>query len=135
MKNILILVIAILTVNVAFSASYMTKKQQEKYIEKVAKEIRRNFWVQGYDDVESGTLFPSLEQLEEHFAEDMRYENYLDEMEQEDVFGCFYSSTCRLYLIYTSSSFMSGYGETAHFILLDITKRKHEELSHTIYAE
>lgn len=133
----LVIVLALLASSFAFSATKMTHEQRDKYVADVAKELRRDLWIQQHEDVSSNTEYPSYKELEDFlFGEHSQYyENNLDEDEIEQVFDCYKSRSCRVYHIVVSSSYYSGYGEDSHFVLLDVYKRRHELLSHNIYSE
>ena len=135
--KLLVLISALFLSFAAFSSQKMTKKEQEKYVKKVAKELRRSLWVRGYEDVTSNSVFVTKEILNKHVRDENNssYEESLDSDQIADLYRCYYKSHCRLYGVFVSSSYQSGYGEDAHFILLNVDRRSHDMVEHTIYAE
>ena len=133
----LIIAMVLLSSFVTNAATKMTTEQREAYIEKIAKELRRDLWIANHEDVSSDVSYPSLEDLNEYHSDEQssRYENPLNSEEVSSIYNCYYSRTCRVYFISVSSSYYSGYGQDGHFILLDIFKKSHDIISHNIYSE
>jgi hypothetical protein len=139
MKKLVILTI-LFTSNLLFagdlpSETHMSNEQQKTYLDEVAKEIRKVYWISGHQDVSSGTEFVTKKVLDDHVKKDNRYESPLDSDQVAELYRCYYKATCELYVVYVSGSYWGGYGESAHFIQLYTDTRKHFEISHTIYAE
>lgn len=114
---------------------YMTIEAQNEYVTQVAKSIRRDLWVNGYEDVVSNEYFVTKSMLDEHVKQGNNYENHLDSDEVSELYKCYYRSFCELYLVRVSSNYWGGYGEEAHFVALNTEKGKHEVFSHVVYAE
>lgn len=114
---------------------YMTIDAQNEYVTQVAKSIRRDLWVNGYEDVVSNEYFVTKSMLDEHVKQGNNYENHLDSDEVSELYKCYYRSFCELYLVRVSSNYWGGYGEEAHFVALNTEKGKHEVFSHVVYAE
>lgn len=119
------------------SEAYMSLQEQGKYITNVAKNIRKEYWQSGHDDVNSYDEFVTKAMLDDHYQQtvDGRFENSLDSDEFSQLYRCYNSQKCELYLVGVSGSYWGGYGETAHFVLLWTNTKKHFEVSHVIYAE
>jgi hypothetical protein len=136
MKTIITLFTLVLSFQaLAQDSDVMSYSERDAYVEKAAKQERRSLYIAGHDYVDSTITYPNKEALDEYFSADERYESYLDSHEVSQVYLCFHSSKCRVYHIATSSEYWGGYGVEGTFILLDITRRSHERLSHTIYSE
>lgn len=136
----LVLLTSLLISNLIFagdfpSETHMSNEEQKTYIDDVAKEIRKVYWVSGHEDVSSGTEFVTKKVLDDHVKKDNRYETTLDDDQVGELYRCYYKASCELYVVYVSGSYWGGYGESAHFVLLYTDTRKHFEISHTIYAE
>lgn len=114
---------------------FMSTEAQGEYVDKVAKEIRRNLWRTGYLEVNSNEYFVTKTMLDAHVKQDNQYENYLDSDEIAELYKCYYRSYCELYLVRVSSNFWGGWGEEAHFVALNTEKKKHEVYSHVVYSE
>lgn len=117
------------------NTTYMSLLEIDAFVNKVAKSIRRSYWVNGYEDVESQTTFMTKELIDNHVKKGNRYESNLSKDEVSNLYRCYYKEECELYLVTVSSSYHSGYGVVAHFVLLNTQKGKYEEISHAIYAE
>lgn len=119
------------------SEEFMSLKEQNDYITNVAKNIRKEYWRSGHEDVYSSEEFVTKAKLDEHYQQtlDGRFENSLDSDEFSQLYRCLNSSKCELYLVGVSGSYWGGYGESAHFVLLYTQSKKHFEVSHVIYAE
>ena len=114
---------------------FMSIEAQGEYVDKVAKGIRRNLWINGYEDVASNEYFVTKAMLDAHVKQGNQYENYLDSDEIAELYKCYYRSYCELYLVRVSSNYWGGWGEEAHFVTLNTEKKKHEVYSHVVYAE
>lgn len=136
MKNIFISLLVLFLSNASFAQS-MTLNEQEAYITDVAKELRRELWINGYEDVDSWQEKASLELLNDHVRNEnnSRYEQSLDRDEISELFKCYHRSYCEVYFVGTSSNYWGGYGQEAHFVLLYPETQKHEIISHVVYAE
>lgn len=135
MKEMMVFFTLLLTSNLALAA--MTQDEQDQYIEQAAKNIRRQYWQQGYKDVSSSTQKMTKSELDEYVkSENNRdYERPLDQEDISGLYRCFHASFCSLYLIYTSAYYYGGYGTTSHFVLLNTDRKNHGEIVHTTYAE
>jgi hypothetical protein len=119
-------------------AAPLSVEQQDSRMQEIAKGIRRQYYIQRYEDVSTHIVRMNKESLEHHITDgdDRRYESTLNEGEIAELKSCLASEEkCSLYLVWVSSSYMSGYGEDAHFVMLDTMTGRFEELSHTVYAE
>jgi hypothetical protein len=114
---------------------FMSKLEQANFIDDVAKEIRRDLWINGYEDVSSNQYFVTKSLLDNHVKKDRQYESHLDSDEVSELYKCYYRTYCELYLVRVSSNYWGGYGEEAHFIALNTERKKYETFSHVIYAE
>lgn len=113
----------------------MTHAQREAYVEKVGKSIRKELYIAGHDYVTSTISYPSKGDLNDYFSADKYYEDYLDQEQISQIYKCFHSKICRVYYISTSSEYWGGYGIEGAYVLLDIKKRTHKRLIHSVYAE
>ena len=108
----------------------------QERLEKIAKEIRRDLYIQGHDNV--GTHIQSVDQafLDEYVSDESinRFEYPLDDDQVESLYTCHKAVNCTLYLINSSSEYYSGYGVEANFVLL-YESGKHYVISHTVYSE
>lgn len=136
-------IIASLLLSLVFTAKaaelpridFMTIEAQEKYVENVAKEIRRDLWVRGYEDVESQVTFMNKARIYEHIKDSDSYEQRLNKDEISELYKCEYKKTCEVYLVSVSSSYYSGYGVEAHFVLLNTAEQTNTQISYVLYAE
>ena len=143
MKAILTLLVLAFSINVSAAEKgpektpFMSKGEQMEYLYEVSKDIRRSYWVQGYDDVESSVYFMDKKSLDKHFSkeESEYYESHLDRDEISQLYKCHYSKKCETYLVHVSSSYYGGTGYEAHFVNLYTKTKKHFTFRHTIYAE
>ena len=115
----------------------MTEAEKAEYLTYTAKELRRDLWRSGHEDVHSHIEKVTKEKLDEYVKHENNedYDDMLDQDQISDLYRCHYRKTCELHLINVSGSYWGGYGVSAHFILLDTLKRKHYEIAHTAYAE
>ncbi len=141
MKKILLLLTFVsLSLNAAApnqNFDVMSEAEQIEYVEDVAKEIRKEYWVTGYDDVDSYSTLVKKEFLNEYVAhsQNSRYEEPLGDAEVSELYRCFYRSHCQLYHISVSASMYGGYGVESHFLSLYPETKKNEIFRHTVYAE
>lgn len=117
------------------SEKYMSLKEQGEYITKTAKNIRRSYWIQGHEEVSSSETFVTKKILDNHYADNSSFENSLDDEEFSQLYRCYNSKKCELYLVNVSGSYWGGWGQSAHFVLLFTEKKRHSEISHVVYAE
>jgi hypothetical protein len=117
------------------SEKYMTLAEQETFIEQKAKNIRREYHIGGYEDVSSSSVFFNKRKLDEYVKLADTYESFLDSDEVSQLYSCVAKENCELYLITVDSSYYSGSGTVAHFVMLYTATRKSFTLKHTIYAE
>lgn len=117
------------------SDTYMSISEQEDLIVNIAKKLRRDHWVRGYEDVTSSDTFVSREWLDNYFSQPDMFTNFLNGDEIAEVEKCYGKENCELYYISVSSSYMGGYGIEGSFILLFTETGEHLEISHTVYAE
>lgn len=139
MKN-LIALISLLTILTPFAmakADTMTVVEQDDLIIAIAKDLRRDFWVSGHQDVNSHEEKVTLAFLNDYVKKEAnnRYESPLSRDEISSLFSCFHRSGCEVYFIGVSAEYWGGYGETGNFVLLNTSNEKYELISHTIYAE
>lgn len=114
---------------------YMSVKSQKAYINKVAKEIRREHWRAGHVDVESRQSHLSKFEIDDLVRQDNNYHDTLDSDEVSELYRCYYRSTCEVYLVNITSSYYSGWGQQYFYLLLNTKEKRHEEYSHLVYAE
>ena len=135
MKVLLIIILAIATQTNAFAS--MTPTEELKYVKQVAKEIRRDLWIAGHEDVDSSEGKMTKSELDNYVKQEInsRYETPLDSEEISELYRCHYTSHCSLYIISANSSYYSGYGIENHFVLLNTDEAKHVAISHVVYAE
>lgn len=117
------------------SETYMSLKEQGDFINEISKNIRKEYWVSGHQDVSSGVEFVTKKLLDDHVKKENRYESSLDSAQVSELYRCYYKGTCELYVVYVSGSYWGGYGESAHFVMIYTNTRKYFEMSHIIYAE
>lgn len=117
------------------SEQYMSLSEQNDYMVQEAKDIRRQYWQNGYEEVSSQTTFVTKDMLDEHVKQEQQYENYLSTEEVSKLYKCYYSKSCELYLVMTTSEFYSGTGMDAHFVMLYTKSKKSFTITHTVYAE
>lgn len=136
MKNLVIAIITLFNVSIAFAAQ-MTEQDQQEYIRVLAKDLRRDLWRSGHEDVSSVERKVTLEQLNDHVRKEnnQNYETPLNRDEISQLFRCYHRVNCELYYVGTSSEYWGGYGAEGHFVLLDVINEKHEMISHVEYAE
>lgn len=125
-------------ITIVAQANILTPQQQDVRMQEIAKKIRRQYYVEGYEDVSSSIEKMTAQKLQAHLnpVDGIRYESELDESEIAELYTCLEAhKSCALYLITVGSSFYSGYGIDAHFIMLNLNNSRYEEVRHTIYAE
>jgi hypothetical protein len=139
MRRIFLITMLLLTFHVAAkeapSEQFMSLEQQTNELDTIANDIRKSFWQSGHDDVTSATYFMKKSMLDENVSRVKEYEDFLGQDEVAQLYKCYNSKSCELYLIFSSGSYWGGYGETAHYILLYTKSGKYLELSHIIYSE
>ena len=113
----------------------MTKKAQEKKMEQIAKDIRRGYWVSGYDDVSSTTHFLNKEMLDDNMENNKLAENTLSKPEISKLYKCYHQKTCELYLVSLWADYHAGTGNDHYYVLLYTKSQKHFKITHTVYAE
>lgn len=121
----------------AVAGDFMSEQEQIDYVEKAAKEMRREMWINGYEDVSSSFHKPAKEFIDNYVATEtmQSYENALDQDEISAIYSCFHRKNCSVFFIGIGSSYYSGYGEEGVFLLLNIETRRAETIRHVIYAE
>ena len=138
--KILISIIALVVINATQAADtpsskYMSKQDQHKTITEIATAIRASLWSAGHEDVSSNTFFVTKSYLDKHVSSTQQYEHDLEKKEVSKIYRCYYSETCELYYVGTTSTYYSGYGEDANFILFYPRSGKHFKINHIIYSE
>lgn len=135
MKLLFILLITI-TTQASLLAS-MTPSSELKYVQKLAKEVRRDLWIAGHQYVDSTVTKFTKVKLDSYVKQEnnSRFESPLAADEIGELYRCFYKSICSLYLISANSSYYSGYGVDAHFVLLNTEEGNHLTISHAVYSE
>lgn len=136
----LIAIVSLLTILTPFAitkADTMTVSDQDDLVIEIAKELRRDFWVSGHQDVNSYEEKITLDFLNDYVKKESnhRYESPLSRDEISSLYSCFHRKGCEVYFIGVSAEYWGGYGETGNFVLLNTSNRKYEMISHTIYAE
>lgn len=129
-------VTVILATILSFSsiAAELTTQQQHELIEQVAKNKRRNFWRDGYENVSSKIERISTKAFETYTARE--FESNLKADAEQRIKECLVLKICEVFLITISSEYYSGYGVEGHFVLLDTASAKYDaSISHSIYAE
>jgi hypothetical protein len=136
MKNLTITLIALITSANVFAAQ-MTQTEINDYIVDTAKELRRDLWVAGHEEVGSWHEKATLELINDHVKQEnmQHYEDALDREQISDIYRCFHRKGCEVHFIGTSSEYWGGYGQEAHFVLLNTKDRYHHTISHVVYAE
>lgn len=117
------------------SIDFMTLEAQEKYVENAAKEIRRDLWIRGYEDVSSQVTFMNKERINDYVKKGNSYEQDLNRDEISELYRCEHKESCEVYLVSVSSSYYSGYGIESHFVLLNTAEQTSTQISHVVYAE
>ncbi len=138
MKRVILLLIAGFSLTSTFagpSEEFMSAQEQMKYINKAAKELRRTYWINGYEDVSTRQSHLSKTEIDELVRSDNNYHGHLDSDEVSDVYRCHYKSTCEVYLVNKTSSYHSGWGQEYYYFLLDTKNKRHDEVSHLVYGE
>lgn len=138
--KVIFLILMALMFNSAYAADipsnkFMSTSEQTEYIANKAKKIRRSYWIDGYEGVESSEYFVTKELLDDHVKQSNSYETHLDREEISQLYRCYYSQSCELYLVRVGSNYYGGYGEEAHFVLLHTKSKKSFTIAHTVYAE
>ncbi len=117
---------------------FMSVEDQTAYMEELSKDMRRDLWKNGYEEVSSVTEFMTKTLLDDYvsgFNEPGFYTESLNKNEVSSLYRCMYSKSCELYLVVTFSQYQGGEGEVSNFILLYTKSKKHFKISHTSYAE
>ena len=128
MKNILILCAVLFSFNSVYAEAIIPEE-----INIMAKEIRRDLWISGHQDVESNIIVVDRQELEEYTHEDENdnYEEPLSDMVIEELFECMNDEGCELYLVTTSS----GYGVEASFVMMEPETNIFGTIRHGVYSE
>ncbi len=117
------------------STEFMSIEEQEQRVSDIAKQLRRDHWVRGYEDVSSSETFVNRVWLDNYMSQPNMYETFFEDEEITSIEKCFESLECELYYVSVASSYMSGYGIEGTFILLYTKSGRHFKISHTVYAE
>ena len=138
MKSLSLITIFFALISSTLFANSLSVDQQDMRMQEIAKQIRRQYYIWRHEDVSSHITRMSEASLDHHLfdRDDRRYETSLDESEVQELKECLTAENkCSLYLVWVSGSYMGGYGEVAHFIMLDISTGRYKEVFHTVYAE
>lgn len=132
MKTITSILILLTLSSTAFAAN-----SELEFIENVAKQMRRDHWVNGYQDVHSTVDTVTKSLLNGYVRGEVNegYENPLNRDEISSLYRCYYKQSCHLYLIQVSSEYYGGYGSESSFILLNPETLKYDEIRHVTYSE
>lgn len=140
--KLFVLMIALVSFNNTFATrntnfNLMSKAEQMEYIDDVAKDLRRDRWQSGYEDVTSAQSLVTKEWLDDYVKDsnNRRYENPLDSDEISELYKCFYGRTCQLYYVSIGSEYYGGYGQEGAFVLLYTDSKKIWTIEHVVYAE
>lgn len=117
------------------SEEFMSLNEQNEKIEEVAKSLRREHWINGYEDVESSEEYVTESWLNDYVRRDHLFEMNLYDDEVEELYECISKNNCELYYVSVSSDYMGGYGVEGNFILLYTQTKKYYKISHVVYAE
>ena len=132
MKNILILCAVLFSFNSVYAEAIIPEE-----INIMAKEIRRDLWISGHEEVQSKIIVVDRQELEEYTHEDSNdsYEEPLSDIAIEELFECLDDEGCNLYLITTSSEYWGGYGVEAAFVMMEPETNIFGSIHHEIYSE
>ena len=129
----------LLTVSLSVFADNLTKAKQRKIVDKIAKEVRIEYYENGHQAVETGTprLLTKKELVKAYFKlkEDTYPEDTLTTEETSSLFRCHYSKSCALWYFGSSSDYWGGYGTYEHFVLINVKNSTSEEIRYMSYAE
>ncbi len=117
------------------SENFMTLAEQETTISNIAKQMRRDHWVRGYEEVTSSDTFVTRVWLDNYLSQPGMFATFFDESEIEEIEKCYRKENCELYYVSVASTYMGGYGIEGSFILLFTETGKHFKIGHTVYAE
>jgi hypothetical protein len=131
------LVVFLLTSLSAFGHQELSIAQQQKIVDKIAKEERKELWAKGHEYVTS-----KVSRLDKSALDVLVEQGRMtyDLLNQDDVvafYGCINSpTTCTLFIIDITSEYMSGYGKDRAWILLNPRNGLVEHyVKQTVYSE
>lgn len=133
MKFTILIALSLVT-QIAFAA--LSTTQQKALVDQIAKEHRRQLHIDRNEDV--GSSNPALVTksfLDKHYNERENHSSALDRTEYAQLYSCLNNKSCALWHFSTWSSYMSGSGQSSHFILINIYSGKYEEIINAVYEE
>lgn len=127
----------ILTVFTSVSAfAGLSLPEQEALLNKIAKEIRRELYINGYSNVSSQVAGLDASEFAKYIANNQaRAEQKLDDQEIAQINACFKAANCEVYVIAVSSEFQAGTGMENNWILLNTDSAKYEKINQLVYSE
>lgn len=138
MKKLLISLFALTATQFGSQAQANSSADERlERVQEIAKEIRQDHWRSGYEDVNSHIEVLSKDRLDNYVKKESNseYESPLNSDEIADLYRCYHSTHCALFLIGVSSSYYGGYGQESHFILMSKKSMTYREIRHTVYSE
>ena len=131
-------ILAILLAWSLIGAGNLCAAEQEipKKIHDTAKELRRKHWVRSYENVVTTLSKVSLDELKEYTkaVNNQDYEEPLAEDQIKELFVCYHTKSCTLYLISLSADYMGGTGGKNYFVKY-YDSGKMWLISHLVYSE
>ena len=136
MKKPILFVFILLQAAFSFSMAENAIKPKDKLniLDSIGKKIRRTYHVRRHDDVSSTVSQWKNEQFQIYLKNRSNEETPLNSVEVESILTCFKNTQCDVYLYEVSSSYMSGFGMTNHWVLLN-KDNSYSEIIHLVYAE
>lgn len=105
-----------------FANESLLLREQKVIVEKIAKEVRKELWEKGHDEVQSEVSVLSKVILDKLVEEGKTTYDQLNKDDIRSFYKCVNSpKSCTLFSIDITSDYMSGYGHDRHWVLLDPT--------------
>ena len=119
----------------SFAQTQLSLEKQTAFVEKIAKDARRDYWRSGHKYVGTTVEAVSKEGLDDYIQDNHLMEEPLNKTQISGLYKCHYSKKCSLFLIHLSASYMGGDGSERIWVLLNPFTATAETYKHLVYAE
>jgi hypothetical protein len=114
----------------------LTTLEQDKIVEGVAKNDRREMWRMGMSDVSSHVEKPTKLMIDEFVAGNEQIESPLNRDDIAAIYRCLHTPKyCVVYTIDLYGEMYGGSGHSRRWVLLNPVTGKHRSFLHAVYEE
>lgn len=114
--------------------SHVKADEFSSTIEKIAKDIRREYYIKRHVNVESIITFWTSNKFSEYIKSN-EFEEPLELEEINEIDDCFKTRICQVYLISITSDYMGGSGVDHNWVLFNTKTKNYKTIFQTVYSE